>query len=204
VDTAAMKASEESRASATAQAEVFAAQLGALAQSLDKAAQTNAKATVQSAKLAEKNVGAQTQALAQVVGKLDESLAALAQSQLNVNVTAPPPQGVSEAVLAQAKLVEGTLAPLLAALKDGIKIDGALAVPAPAAPATKKSSSKKKDAPAPVNVTADLGEVPGQVTEALELLRALKEMADSGELSANKSYKPWTRKAVGTSAKDGD
>ena len=54
----------------------------------------------------------------------------------------------------------------------------------------------------PVNVTADLGEVPGQVAEALALLRELKEMADSGELSATKSYKPWTRKPVGTSAKD--
>jgi MoxR-like ATPase len=184
---------------------------GELVGALSGAAATSAKATVQSAKLTDKSAAtqaaAQTAALSDVLAKLDDSLAALAQSQLNVNVTAPPPVGLADAVLAQSKLVEGTLAPLLAALKDGIEVKGALAAPAAAAPAPasapKKKSSKKAAADAPpVNVTADLGEVPGQVSEALALLRELKEMADSGELSANKSYKPWTRKPVGTSAKD--
>jgi hypothetical protein len=203
-DAAAKEQAEAQLRSQQALAQSFAAALTELKTSIEAAASGSAELTTKVAKARAASDKKQAAQLGETLHRLDAALEAMADAQVNVQVTTSPPQGLSEALTGQSRLVEGTLVPLLQALqslKEGIEVKG-LAAAAPAAEAPKQKRSSKKADAAPVNVSADLGEVPAQVSEALEILRAIKEMADSGELSAEKTYKPWTRKPVGTSAKD--
>ena len=60
-------------------------------------------------------------ALARVLERLDATVAALSDAQLQVNVTAPMPQGITELVRLQTILIEASLLPLVKGLASSIE-----------------------------------------------------------------------------------
>jgi hypothetical protein len=185
--------------------------LSGLGQAAKAAADENAKAVAQSAREADGRLLA-------FLKRLDEGLGALAGARVDVNVTAPPFPGLADAVVAQQRLVEGSLLPLLKGLAE-LKAAPAPA-PAPAAPPVAPEAARAVPEPVVVGpvrttppprkgkaaasppVSVDLGGVPTQIQEALDILRQLKEMADAAPPTSARSYQPWTRKPVGTRVDD--
>ncbi|OGQ22129.1 MAG: hypothetical protein A2138_22985 [Deltaproteobacteria bacterium RBG_16_71_12] len=100
-------------------------------------------------------------ALAQVLQRLDATIAALGDAQLEVNVTAPVPQGITELVRLQTILIEASLLPLVKGLASSIEHE-------------KENAGRLEEALAALRAIEQKGLAPATSTSSAEPYRPYK------------------------------
>ncbi|MBI1947628.1 MAG: DNA repair ATPase [Deltaproteobacteria bacterium] len=100
-------------------------------------------------------------ALAQVLQRLDATIAALSDAQLEVNVTAPVPQGITELVRLQTILIEASLLPLVKGLASSIEHE-------------KENAGRLEEALTALRAIEERGLAPATTTSSAEPYRPYK------------------------------